>query len=117
LTAAVLLSPLRTLFGKSADETLWAYCWAFLIGLYVIIYYVVPANFLNTYQGFKSGWVSVLWSLGIFFILVATWILWMRKSACQTKIDREIFFSSGRKGQSPEWLKPTLRSVSKGKYV
>jgi hypothetical protein len=115
---AVVLSPLRTIFGKSSDETLWFYCWGFLILLYAIIYYVVPpTTILNTYQGFKSGWVSLLWSLGIFFTLVATYILWFRKSACESKIDRQRFFSSGRKGESPEYLKQTLRVVSKGKYV
>jgi type VI protein secretion system component VasK len=103
LTSAVLLSPFRTLFGKSSDQTLWAYCWLFLLVLYVIIYFALPNTFLNTYQGFKSGWVTLLWTLGIFFILVATYILYFRKSACMSKLERK-----NKKIEVPSWLQAAI---------
>jgi hypothetical protein len=102
MAAAVLLSPFRTLLGNSRDSTVWVYCWAFLIGLYLLLYYVVPNTFLNTYQGFKSGWMSVLWSLAIFFLCIATLILWTRRSACaKTKLE----------GGAPTWLLDAANSV------
>jgi len=114
LSAALLLSPLRTIFGKSSDKTLWVYCWAFLIGLYSLIYYVVPACALNTYQGFKSGWVSLLWSLGLFLLLIATFIVWFRKSACDSKKLRLDFFKN-EIGNPPTWLQPFIAFEKSGK--
>jgi hypothetical protein len=103
MAAAVLLSPFRTLLGNSRDSTVWFYCWAFLIALYLLLYYVVPNTFLNTYQGFKSGWMSVLWSLAIFFLCIATLILWTRRSACAK--------TSRLEGGAPTWLLDAANSV------
>ena len=108
---AALLSPIRAFFGFSKHETLFAIAWAFIIILWLLIYYLVPISFLNSINGFKSGFRTVISTLVVFFLTIVGYVLWMRDTACRTKAAKAEYYVKGHRPYQPKYLTQAVARV------
>lgn len=109
---ATLLAPVRAFFGFSAHQSMLLYAWALVLSLYLILFFLVPISFLNSSNGFKSGFVVLVSTIIIFSILVMTYVLWNRKKACASKKEKLEYYVLGRRPQAPQYLESAIARVA-----
>jgi NADH:ubiquinone oxidoreductase subunit 3 (subunit A) len=108
---AAFIAPVRALFGWSQHETLFVYAWLLLIVIYLILYFLVPVSFLNSTNGFLNGWITLLSTFIIFFILVFVYVLWTRDQACRIKSLKARYYVFGRKPGQPRYLSQAIERI------
>lgn len=110
---AALLAPVRSLFNMSQHESLFVYAWLLLIGIWLLVYYVVPASFLNTVNGFKNATRVLVSTLVLFALIVVAYVSWARKAACESKEIKASYYVLGVKPGQPRFLsRGVLRAQS-----
>jgi len=108
---AAFVAPVRSLFGFSKHESLFIYAWIVLILIYIILYFVIPTSFLNSNNGFKSGWVTLLYTLLLFAVISFIYVLWVRDTACNLKSIKAAYYVFGRKPAQPKYLEQAIERV------
>jgi len=108
---SAFLAPVRSLFNMSKHESLFIYAWLLLIIIYILIYYAVPISFLNSNNGFKSGWVTLVSTLVIYSIIVIVFVLWTHDSACQSKAIKAAYYVYGKRPLAPRYLSKAIDRV------
>jgi len=108
---AAFLAPIRSFFGISKHETLFAFAWAVIIILWLVVYFVVPISFLNSVNGFKSGSRTVISTLVIFFFVVVGYVLWTRDRACRVKREKAKYYVQGHRPYQPKYLTQAIERV------
>jgi hypothetical protein len=108
---ASIVGPIRSLLGMSKHESLFIYAWIVLLIIYLLLYFVVPISFLNSSNGFRNGWITLVWTLVIFFIMGIVYILWTRESACKSKLIKSSYYVYGRKPAQPTYLSQAVERV------
>ncbi len=109
---ASLLAPVRSLFGISKHETLFLYAWILVIVIYLILYYIVPLSIVNSENGFLSGRRVFISTLLIFFLIVAAYTIWTRRTACNNKSSKAMYYVVGKKPSEPSYLNQAINRVS-----
>jgi hypothetical protein len=108
---AALVAPIRSIVGWSKHETLFFFAWIVLILIWLLLYFVVPLSFINTSNGFRSGFVTLISTVIIFAILVATYVLWARSIACDRKVQKAEYYVFGRRPAQPGYLTSAITRV------
>jgi magnesium-transporting ATPase (P-type) len=108
---SAFLAPVRSLFNMSKHESLFIYAWLTLVVIYILIYYAVPISFLNSNNGFKSGWVTLVSTLIIYTIIVIVFVLWTHDSACQSKAKKAAYYVYGKRPLAPRYLSKAIERV------
>jgi hypothetical protein len=108
---ASILAPIRSLFGISKHETLFLYAWALIIVIYLLLYFVVPLSIINSENGFLSGRRVFISTIVIFFLMVAAYAIWTRRTACDIKLKKAEYYVLGRKPSEPSYLNQAVRRV------
>jgi hypothetical protein len=109
---ATILAPIRAFFGFSAHQSMLLYAWALVLTIYLILFFLVPISFLNSSNGFKSGFVVLVSTVVIFSIVVMTYVLWNRKTACASKKEKLEYYVVGRRPQPPTYLESAIQRVT-----
>ena len=100
--SATVRAPFRSILGFSVHESVVFYSWFVLIGIYLVLYFVLPISLLNSSNGFKSGYVVMIWSVVIFSIIIMAYVVWNHSAACKSKRQKALYYLQGRKASPPK---------------
>jgi len=105
---ATLKAPFRAILGFSAHESVYFYSWITILAIYLILYFAMPLNALNSYNGFKSGSVVLVSSLVIFAIVVMAYVVWNRSAACASKRTKALYYLKGIRAEPPRGFEAAI---------
>ena len=108
---AALLSPIRAIFGLTLHETLFFYAWIVLITTWLVIYYVFPIGALNSVNGFRSGYRTLVSSVLLFSLICVAYTIWTRDASCRIKRQKAEYYVKGIRPGSPKFLQTAIKKV------
>ena len=99
----------RALFGFVPGPYVTLITWTILVGLFVILYFLVPPSFANSYNGFTTPWVSTVWAVAFTWAIYAAIAFWYHDQACTSKVFKAAYHVyGGRKPEPPLFLRNTI---------
>lgn len=113
---AAFARPFLSLFGIAQQTELVFVLWAVVVLIWVVLYYALPVCFLNSSNGFKSGYVVSAWSLALFIVITAIYVLWSRESACKSKRGKALYYVRGQKPALPKEFERAAERVMNKPY-
>jgi len=73
----------RTIFGLSRSENILFYTWAFILVLYLFLYFLLPLCFLNSSNGLLNAQTVLISTISIFSGIILILVIFYRTSSCE----------------------------------
>ena len=106
---AAVKAPFVALRLTSSYESMFFFAYILLLAIWLILYYLAPICTLNSSNGIRQGYIVTLSTVILWSLLIAVFVLWFRKGACEARAELDKTLTRNRK--LPLFLKSAVNRV------